>query len=157
MKEIRRAIIVLALVVLVPCGATWAAEEASEADASSVNPNDVVIDIDHGIELPWGKPGFRITVSKWEPNGDVVVYAIGPEGETVELVPKENPLKAGGNGEIVIDVDYGREGLGPGNWLLAIAGKPGFHVVPIRLPVVEPPTEERDSWRLVFGEESEEE
>jgi hypothetical protein len=157
LNKIRRIIAVLAVAALIPIAAAWGVEEATEEDASSANPTDVVIDIEHGIELPWGKPGFRITMSKWAPHGDVVVAAIGPEGETIELVPKEKPLKAGGNGEIVIDIDYEREGLGPGYWLLAIAGEPGFHVVPVEFPRVEPPTEERDSWRLVFGETSEEE
>lgn len=164
MKNICLLIAFLAAVVLIPLTSAWSVEETSgdgsspeprPGTAKSVDPTQVVINVEHGIELPWGKPGFRVTVSKWAPHADISVIAVGPDGEEIELVPVESPLKADGNGEIIIDIDYERKGLRQGLWILAVVGKPGFHIVPVKLPLVEPPTDEGDSWKLLFGEESE--
>ena len=114
------------------------------------DPKSVQIRIDHGIELPWGKPGFRISVKGWIPDEAIAVYAISPTGEKIPLAPMESPLKAGGNGDMTVDVDYGRKGLGPGHWVFLVAGKAGAHIVQTDLPRVEPPTKERQTWRLNF-------
>ena len=111
---------------------------------------NVIIDIKHGIQLPWGVPGFRITVSKWMPNVEFTIIAVAPDGKKRELVPMTRPLKADENGEMAIDVDYQRKGLSKGHWLIFIAGKPGVHTIEIDLPEVEPPTKERNTWRLIF-------
>ncbi len=125
---------------------------ASKANnEKAVDPNKVNLDIQHGIELPWGKPGFSILVSHWAPNGEMSVHAIGPDGEQIDLVSTENPLKADNNGDMVIDVDYQRKGLRQGHWIIVVAGKPGMHIIQTNMPTVEPPTKERKTWRLIFG------
>lgn len=125
---------------------------APKADnEKAVDPKKVTLDIQHGIELPWGKPGFSILVSNWAPNGEMSVHAIGPDGERVDLVSTEKPLKADNNGEMVIDIDYERKGLRQGHWIMVVAGKPGMHIIQTDMPLVEPPTKERKTWKLIFG------
>lgn len=129
----RRALARLCLVFLAaPCIAL-AADTPSAAPRSTVQ-----LQIQQSIQLPWGKPGFRIMVSGWQPQGAFSVHAVGPHGEKVELVPLDKPLHADADGAMVIDIDYAREGLYPGTWVLLVAGKPGIHLIQTRLPRVGP-------------------
>jgi hypothetical protein len=97
-------------------------------------PTAVTLAIVHGIELPWGKPGFRIQVSNWVPLADVSVSAIGPDGERIDLVSANDHLGADPAGKIVIDIDYERKGLKRGHWVIVVAGKPGIHVIQTNMP-----------------------
>lgn len=119
------------------------------------DPKNVEIHIKHGIELPWGKPGFRIEISGWIPNEAFSIVAIAPGGEKIHLVPTEKPLQADTSGTMTVDIDYERKGLIQGHWILLIAGKPGIHMIQTDLPLVEAPTKSRPEWRLTFGTQNE--
>jgi hypothetical protein len=116
------------------------------------DPKRVEIHVQHGIELPWKKPGFRIEIAGWLPDSSVSVHAVGPSGEKIEMTPADNPLQADGEGLMTMDVDYERKGLRPGHWIFLVAGKAGIHMVPTDLPLVERPTAANPKWRLTFGE-----
>jgi len=117
----------------------------------SFDPKAVQIHVEHGIELPWGKPGFRIEISGWLPDEALSIQAISPSGETVDLIPVEKPLHADHEGDVIVDIDYARKGLTQGHWMFLIAGKPGVHVFQTDLPLVEAPTASRPTWKLTFG------
>lgn len=85
----------------------------TEAD-KPFDAQKVEIHIEHGIELPWSKPGFRIEISGWLPNEVLSIDAIAPSGEKIALVPAEKPLHADENGEMTVDIDYARKGLAGG-------------------------------------------
>lgn len=122
------------------------------ADAGkAVDPNKVEIHVEHGIPLPWGSPAFRIEISGWQPDGDLVLYAIAPDGNKLALVPEDKAVQADENGSLTLDIDYSRKGLAPGHWVFLAAGKPGVHEFETDLPRVEPPTAKHKKWRLVFG------
>lgn len=118
-----------------------------------VNPQGVQIHVQHGVQLPWGKPGFRIEVSGWQPNGELALYAIAPDGTKLALILEEKPAHADEHGEFSVDIDYQRKGLIQGHWMFLMAGKPGVHEFEADLPRVEPPTDSRQKWRLIFRKE----
>lgn len=118
----------------------------------SFDAGQVVIQVQHGIELPWKKPGFRIEIAGWIPNESLSIHAISPTGEKLDLVPAGEALKADEQGSMTVDVDYERKGLRPGHWVFLVAGKAGAHIFQTDLPFVEPPTASNQSWRLTFGE-----
>jgi hypothetical protein len=152
-----KKLVILLIVFSVSCATAGEASKNKGSAApkkdneKAVDPEKVTLDIQHGIELPWGKPGFSILVSNWAPNGEMSVHAIGPDGERIDLASTEKPLKADNNGEMVIDIDYERKGLRQGHWIMVVAGKPGMHIIQTELPLVEPPTKERKTWKLIFG------
>jgi hypothetical protein len=130
-------IAILIITGLVRSESSWGAEESSRSSVTverRKGPKDVTLVIQHGVELPWGKPGFRILVNHWRPHGEMSVYAIGPQGEKIELIPLREPIKADRNGMVVIDIDYGRKGLGRGHWLIMVAGKSGTHLIETDMP-----------------------
>ncbi len=118
-----------------------------------VDPAKVEIHVEHGVRLPGGRPAFRVEVSGWQPNGELFMYAIAPDGTQIAIIPKEKPVQVDENGEFSVDIDYQRKGLGLGHWVFLIAGKPGIHEFEIDLPRVEPPTADRPKWRLIFGKD----
>ena len=143
----RRLLAMLGLVCLFQVHDVLSVEEASrksrtiitdtEAEISSQqipDPAKVVLHVMHGIALPWGKPGFRVTIRNWTPNGQVSIYAIGPGGESVELVSAEQPISADQFGDMTVDVDYERKGLKHGRWIIVVAGKLGAHVIRTDMP-----------------------
>jgi hypothetical protein len=125
------------------------AQGANAAKAAA--PGKVEIHVEHGIPLPWGKPGFRIEIAGWEPNGNLALYAIAPDGTQLALIPKEKPVQADADGAFSVDIDYARRGFSPGHWMFLAAGKPGIHEFEADLPRVLPPTAQHRKWRLVFG------
>lgn len=152
-----KKLLILLIVFSVSCATAGEASKNKGTAApksnkeKEVDPTKVTLDIRHGIELPWGKPGFSILVSNWAPNGEMSVHAIGPDGERIDLVPTKSPLKADHNGDMIIDIDYERKGLRQGHWIMVVAGIPGFHMIQTDIPFVEPPTKERKTWKLIFG------
>ncbi len=131
---------------------SWSSPAYAQGDQAgkSFDPKNVKVHIEHGIQLPWGKPGFRIRVNGWIPNGATSVQAVGPGGEKVDLAPLENPLRVDADGDMTMDVDYERKGLRQGHWIFLLGGKAGAHIIRTDLPRVEPPTGARQSWRLHF-------
>ena len=121
--------------------------------AEPFDPNNVEINIQHGIALPWKKPGFRIEIGGWLPSEELSIHAISPSGKEISLVPTETPLHADADGNMIVDIDYEREGLVRGHWVILIAGKPGIHMIEIDIPLVEPPTKSNPNWKLTFGKQ----
>jgi hypothetical protein len=154
-----QTVFVLVLMIALIISTTWSAEENSETARSLQAPdsNNDSIQIIHGIEvLPFGKPGFRIQISRWAPHTDLSLIAIGPEkGEMLDIIPLEKPIKTDGNGEMMLDIVYERDGLYQGLWAFIIVGKPAAVVTKVEIPRMEPPEKERDTWKLFFKHSSE--
>lgn len=153
---------IAASLLLAGLGCTPLGAHGAEA-GKPVDPAKVEIHVEHGVALPQvkgtsqgnrtpqDKPGFRIDITHWQPNGDVALYAIAPDGAQIALIPKEKPVQADADGAFTVYIDYARKGLGPGHWMFVAAGKPGIHEFETDLPRVEPPTAAHKKWRLVFG------
>lgn len=125
---------------------------AHSAEAEKrVDPAAVEIHVEHGVSMPWGKPGFRVEIAGWQPHGELSMYAIAPDGSQIALIPKEKPVHVDESGEFSVDIDYQRKGLGPGHWMFLVAGKPGIHEFETDLPQIEPPSAGNPKWRLIFG------
>ena len=139
--------LLVACLAFAPVGAQGAGTE------KPVDPAQVEIHVEHGVALPGGKPGFRVDVSGWQPNGELFMYAIAPDGTQIELIPKDKPAHAGEDGEFSVDIDYQRKGLGQGHWMFLIAGQPGIHEFETDLPRIDPPTAAQPKWRLIFGKD----
>lgn len=127
--------------------------DAVKAAPAKVDPMKVEIHVEHGVALPWGKPGFRIEISGWQPNGDLTLYAVGPDGSKIALIPEDKAVQADEDGALTVDIDYARKGLTPGHWVFLAAGPPGIHEFETDLPRVEPPTAAHKKWRLDFGKQ----
>jgi len=126
---------------------------ACAGDDKPVDPQKVRIRVEHGVSLRGGKPGFTVEVSGWQPNGELVMYGIAPDGAKLALIPSEAHLQADEQGGFSVDINYQRKGLGQGHWVFLIAGKPGIHEFETDLPRVEPPTAANPKWRLIFGKD----
>lgn len=120
----------------------------------AVDPHNVKIYFDHGIALPWGKPGFRISITGWQPNGDLFLYAISPEGAQLALIPREKPVQADEDGNFTVDIDYARKGIEPGHWMFLAGGKSGIHEFEADMPRIIPPDAGHPKWRLMFGQQN---
>jgi hypothetical protein len=123
--------------------AAWAAD----GDAAK-EPRPVQVRVHHGLDLPWNKPGFRIDVANWRPNGDVSISAFNIKGERVELTPE--PLAADAQGAMSLDVSYERSGLTPGRWTLVVGEGPTAHRVPVTLPEIDAPAGTRPRFRMTY-------
>ncbi len=124
-----------------------------KTDPAKVDPAKVEIHVEHGVALPWAKPGFRIEISGWQPNGDLTLYAVGPDGSKIAIIPEDKAVQADEDGALTVTIDYARKGLIPGHWMFLAAGQPGIHEFETDLPRVEPPTAAHKKWRLDFGKQ----
>lgn len=130
-----------ALLLLAAC--TVFAEDIADA------PQAVDIQLHHGADLPWNRPGFRIDVVHWKPHADISIVAVGAKGERIDLTP--DPVTADGAGAMSLDVDYDRTGLTPGHWMLLVGRPEAPLKVHIELPEVEWPAGARPRFKLTYG------
>lgn len=98
------------------------------------NQSRVTISIQHGVQLPWKELGFRVQVNHWSPDGRILLYAIGPDGERIALASEQNLMNADHTGSIAVDISYRRRGLRSGHWLIVVVGDPGTHIIETDLP-----------------------
>ena len=84
-------------------------------------------------------PGFLVTVSGWTPNGRITAVLVGSRGETVYVIPFEQPMQLGPDGAASFLVPYRLDGLSPGAWKLVVDGASGEHAAKLRIPAADPP------------------
>jgi hypothetical protein len=107
---------------------------ARPTDAVASPAGDVHIAIEHGVSSQNTGDGFGLRITGWTPNGDVVFYMVGPDGEQIAVIPTDNPVQATQDGETSFLVSYHLEGLYPGLWLAVIAGPSGTHTINVEIP-----------------------
>lgn len=117
------------------------------SDAPPLQPVD--IQVHHGSDLPWNRPGFRIDIAHWKPHADVSILAVGAQGERIDLTPL--PVTADDQGRMSLDVDYDRTGLRPGRWTLVVGNPDAPLRVGIDLPEVEWPQGMRPRFKMTYG------
>lgn len=78
--------------------------------------------------------GFVVIVKGWEPKVPAEIQMVGPKGEILNVVPGDRPLRANGNGRMVVYIPYKLHGLYEGTWQLLISSKNGIHEVGIEIP-----------------------
>jgi len=99
-------------------------------------PENVIISIEHGVEVHNKRPGFRLTIENWIPKEKIIIVAISPSGERIEL--DNGSVFSDENGLCVLGLDYEVKGFYQGDWVLVVAGKAGFHHATFKLPTVTP-------------------
>lgn len=114
------------------------------------DPQNVTIDVEHGMEVANKRLGFRLSIANWIPEEKIIVIAIAPSGERIQL--DNDSVYADENGLCNLGIDYEREGFYQGTWVLVVAGEAGFHYFTVQLPTVTPPTESNENWVVNFGE-----
>jgi len=113
---------------------------------------NVTLDIKHGefMIAPVESPAFGILISGWVPNGEIVIYLIGQQGEQIPIVPMETPVHATSEGVANILVAYEMDGVYPGWWLLLVAGDSGAHTIDVAIPRIIPPDDTHSDYILDF-------
>lgn len=140
---------------LAPSRGRWAAlllllaAVTAIADGTADAPSPVEVQVHHGSDLPWNRPGFRIDIAHWKPHADVSIVAVGTKGERIDLTPL--PVTADDDGRMSLDVDYDRTGLTPGRWTLLVGGPETPLHVGIDLPEVEWPAGTHPRFKMTYG------
>jgi hypothetical protein len=101
--------------------AGWAANTKLLQKVDS--PNSLVaiqLQVQEGIDVGGGKPGFKLSLSGWPQGISFDVYALDTDGTRVSLV---SGAMADVTGEAIVSVPYESEGLHPGSWIIGVAGK----------------------------------
>ena len=118
---------------------------------------NVEIQIQHGIEIGDGIPGYRIIVSNWGSRELLSLDLIDTEGKRITFISDKQNVKSDKNGMISIDIPYIYGEIKPGMCILFVSGNIGVHIVNIEYPKLEPPTEEKPYWDIWFSNTSNEE
>jgi len=111
----------------------------------------VELEIEHGVLSPVGGPSFGVKVFGWVPNGDVVVFLVGPQGEEIAIIPMENSVKATSEGETSFLIPYEFEGVYPALWMVVIAGSSGGHAIEVKIPKVIHPSDDNGDYIIDFN------
>ena len=112
---------------------------------------NVEIQIQHGIEIGDGIPGYRIIVSNWGSRESLSLDLIDTEGKRITFISDKQNVKSDKNGMISIDIPYIYGEIKPGMCILFVSGNIGVHIVNIEYPKLEPPTEEKPYWDIWFS------
>ncbi len=125
---------------LVPVKPTFPAASA-EAKAA------VKLRVEQGQVIANGGMGFSVAITGWMPNGRVTTMLIGSKGQSVYVIPFEQPMQMGADGGATFLVPYTLDGLAPGAWKLVIDGASGEHSLNLQIPVVHAPdAEHKTAW-----------
>lgn len=112
---------------------------------------NVEIQIQHGIEIGDGIPGYRIIVSNWGSRELLSLDLIDTEGKRITFISDKQNVKSDKNGMISIDIPYIYGEIKPGMCILFVSGNIVVHIVNIEYPKLEPPTEEKPYWDIWFS------
>ena len=112
---------------------------------------NVEIQIQHGIEIGDGIPGYRIIISNWGSRELLSLDLIDTEGKRITFISDKQNVKSDKNGMISIDIPYIYGEIKPGMCILFVSGNIGVHIVNIEYPKLEPPTEEKPYWDIWFS------
>lgn len=115
------------------------------------NNKEVDIRIRHGIEINGDTPGYRIIVTNWGSCEVLSLYLVDSEGNRIDFISEEQNVKSDESGMISIDIPYAYGAIKPGICMLLAAGKPGVHLIKIEYPELDPPTEEKPYWDVLFS------
>lgn len=117
--------------------------------SDAFNPENIKISIEHGVEVYNKRPGFNLTIENWLPEEKILIFAISPSGEKIQL--DKDSVYADKSGLCVLGIDYEVKGFYQGTWVLVVAGEAGFHYLTLKLPKVTPPSETNKNWVVDFG------
>ncbi len=107
----------------------------------------VKLKVEQGQPTANGGTGFSVGITGWVPNGRVTATLIGSKGESVYVIPFEQPMQMGPDGGATFLVPYTLDGLAPGAWKLVIDGASGEHSLSVHIPVVHAPdVEHKTAW-----------
>lgn len=90
---------------------------------------NVEIQIQHGIEIGDGIPGYRIIVSNWGSRELLSLDLIDTEGKRITFISDKQNVKSDKNGMISIDIPYIYGEIKPGMCILFVSGNIGVHIV----------------------------
>lgn len=123
----------------------WAAGGKSLQKIDSPDTRSVVqIQVQEGIDVGGGKPGFKLALSGWPAGASFSVYALDPAGTHVALV---DGARTDQDGAAVVEVPYEAEGLYPGYWIIGVTSK---NLARGERPLVPRVIHGKDGWRLDF-------
>lgn len=105
----------------------------------------IQLQVQEGIDVGGGKPGFKLALSGWPPGAVFDVYALDAGGTRVTLV--DNALVSG-EGTAQVAIPYESEGLYPGSWIIGVSSKDLTRGEKLLIPRV---IHEKRGWRLDFG------
>ena len=138
----------LLLLTLLACvyNAAWAADPTPLHKVDSPDMRRAIqLQVQEGIDVGGGKPGFKLSLSGW-PRGAVFdVYALDAVGTRVTLVDSA-PVDAEGAAQVA--VPYESEGLYPGAWIIGVSSKDLTRGEKLLIPRV---IHQKRGWRLDFG------
>src|SRR5579872_5529352 len=80
----------------------------------------IQLQVQEGIDVGGGKPGFELALSGWPPGASFNVYALDPVGTHVSLV---EGARTDQDGAATVAVPYEAEGLYPGYWIIGVTSK----------------------------------
>ena len=104
----------------------------------------VQLQVQEGIDVGGGKPGFKLTLCGWPPGASFNVYALDPVGTHVSLV---DGARTDQDGAATVAVPYEAEGLYPGYWIIGVTSKNLTRGERLLVPRV---IHGRHGWRLDF-------
>ena len=99
----------------------WAAGGKSLQKVDSPDTRSAIqLQVQEGIDVGGGKPGFKLSLSGWPAGASFSVYALDPAGTHVSLVDGAHTDQ---DGAAVVAVPYEAEGLYPGYWIIGVTSK----------------------------------
>jgi hypothetical protein len=78
------------------------------------------LQVQEGVDVGGGKPGFKLALSGWPPGAVFDVYGLATDGTPVPLV---NGATTDAAGTLIVAVPYESTGLHPGEWIIGVSGK----------------------------------
>ena len=104
----------------------------------------IQLQVQEGIDVGDGKPGFKLSLSGWPPSAVFDVYALATDGTRVELV---NGATTDMTGAATAAIPYESKGLHPGSWIVGVTSKDLARGESLLVPRV---IHGKRGWRLDF-------
>lgn len=131
------------------CMSGWAAgtKPLQKVDSPDIR-SAIQLQVQEGVDVGGGKPGFKLSLSGWPPGASFNVYALDPVGTHVSLV---EGARTDQDGTAVVSVPYEAEGLYPGYWIIGVTSKNLTRGERLLVPRV---VHSKRGWRLDFKSSS---
>lgn len=102
------------------------------------------LQVQEGVDVGGGRPGFKLFLSGWPPGAVFDVYALDAGGTRVSLV---DGAQVDATGAAMAAVPYESEGLHPGQWIIGVSSKDLSRGEKLLIPRV---IHDKRGWRLDF-------